>query len=157
MTTSDSSRADRFCAVILMLGALFGLYQAVVLSDPLWRVGDNGPLARVIMGFIYVCAIVSGGLLWRGVALGRLSAMALFAAQVPVVEFGGVAFHWFTGVEMVLAFAFTDSGLLPRFNLQTGAGALIRWDGAQPGQMFGINLFALGALAVLRARHRTTG
>src|SRR5581483_4978363 len=150
-------RGDLFrklVAVLLALGGLVGIIIALM-SETAMLSSSGRAFNTALVGFFAFLFGFSG---WTGVDLWRNKthafqwAQVLLVAQIPIISFPGLAYHFYTGMVLYLQYDQTSSTIFS-FQAQLGSAIGFRISSSIEGFVFGINLIAVIALYLLGKAH----
>jgi hypothetical protein len=135
----------RILACLLMLGGVLGIGLAFILAYQFLQV--HWIYLFLVAGFmaLFGWSALTGFRLWRGERRGWKWATILFALQVPVLTVPGLAYEYYTG----LAIKLMGGKVGASFSLGLGANAKFYLDTRITDMVYGVNLFALGAVIYL--------
>jgi hypothetical protein len=141
----SASTAVRVLAVMLIIGGLLGTGLAVwvgylfAIKD--WSIGGLDLLAFSLLPL----SAVAGFWLWRDGRPARICARVLFALQIPVLEFHGLSYEYYTGIAAPLRHGPGGTN----FTMSIGGSATMGFDPNPVGYVIGANLVAVAALIIL--------
>lgn len=135
---------SRFFALALILGSIGGVLISVLTVSQLTHKNLIDIFADVAFTGLYVLAGVIGVTLWRNRNYGKIWATILFALQVPVISSPPFSYEWFTGIAVKFV---RTNGILD-WSLELGGSNNFLLQSVSI-EMYGINVFAIGALTYL--------
>lgn len=140
----------RFFALLLLIGGVLGIGLSIYMGYTF--VQQHWIYLVLVFGFfaLFAWSALTGVRLWRDQPRGWKWAKILYAAQIPILTVPGFDYEYYTGIAIKLIGGETDSF----FNLGLGASATLYLDTRITGLVYGVNVFALIALAYLLTRSR---
>lgn len=153
MNQSYTSKGTKALAILLILGGVLGIgisfYMAYQFLQVHWI---YLVLVAAIMS-LFTWTAITGLRLWHGEPRGWKWATILFAAQIPVLTVPGLSYEYYTGLAIKLVGGNVDSP----FSLGLGAYANLYLDTRITDLIYGVNLFAVGAVIYLRRKRPNKG
>lgn len=139
------AKGVRFLALVLGLGGLLGVGLAFYMGYTFLQ--QHWVYAFLVGAFIavFVWCSVTAARLWRGDPSGWKWALILFAAQIPVLTVPGLSYEFYTG----LAIKIVGGNVEDHFPIGLGTNINAYLDVRITDLVYGINLFALGAVIYL--------
>lgn len=141
-------RAERVVAVWQLVGGAVGLTAGAATATRLIAApgsADVGALALVlIVAALHAFAVVSGGWLWRGARFGYVGSLTVQCLQLTMITTSAHASFF----RLLAALYVEISGdIVLLWRVGSGYAELLATPDGRPA--LGINLFALGAVALL--------
>ena len=148
MASGPNNAADKFLALLLMVGGAVGIAAALYVSPQLFRQHWLYGLLMAIFVLAFAWTALAGFRLWRGERRGWKWATILFAMQIPVLTVPGMSYEFYTGLTLKLMGGNADK------TLEFGLGSNLNFylDTTITDLVYGINLFALLAAIILFRR-----
>jgi len=135
----------RVLACLLMLGGVLGIGLAFLMAYQFLQVHWIYLVFVAAFLALFAWSALTGLRLWRGERRGWKWATILFAMQIPVLTVPGLAYEYYTGLAIKLIGGRADTS----FSLGLGANAQLYLDTRITDLVYGVNLFALGAVIYL--------
>jgi hypothetical protein len=146
-------RGARVLAVVMIIGAVLGIGLSLLMAYRFVPVHwVYGVLVAAFL-LLFAWSGVTGLRLWGGDARGWKWAVILFAMQIPVLTIPGLSYEYFTGIALKLMGGNTTQ----TFTFSLGANASFYLDTAITDLVYGVNLFAVGAVIYLLWARRARG
>jgi hypothetical protein len=135
----------RILACLLMVGGALGIGITFFLAYQFLRTHWISLVFIAPLMALFAWSALTGFRLWRGERRGWKWATILFAMQIPVLTVPGLAYEYYTGLAIKLIGGKVDTS----FALGLGANARFYLDTRITDLVYGVNLFAVGAVIYL--------
>jgi len=153
MQQPHTDRGARALAVVMIIGGVLGIGVSFYMAYRFVPVHWVYSLLVAVFFLLFAWSTLTGLRLWRGDARGWKWAVILFAMQVPVLTVPGLSYEYYTGIALKVM----GGNATNTFLFGLGANANFYLDTGITDLAYGVNLFALGAVAYLLRARRPRG
>lgn len=146
----SQDKGSKFLALLLTLGGVLGMGLSVYLGYTFVQRHWVYVVLAVAFLSLFVWTTLTGIRLWRNDSRGWKWGKILFAAQIPVLTVPGFSYEYYSGIAIKVLGGRVDSN----YSMELGANANLYLDTRITDLVYGINLFAIGALIYLMAKSK---